>query len=178
MNKIKIALMTAGCIATATMLSHPAAKAETDGDGFIRIKAGEEQYKNPFGVEVATLFGDPSKPGIYVLRIKWPPGIMSKPHKHPEDRHVVVLSGSWYTGTGETFEPEKAIPLKTGAYMMHPNGKVHWDGTREEGAVIQITRDTVRAATSSASRTSRSSARPTETSCKPGKSRPNGAAFF
>ncbi len=23
--------------------------------------------------------------------------------------------------------------------MMHPNGKMHWDGTREEGAIIQIT---------------------------------------
>ncbi len=141
MTKIKTTLTIAGCAAAAMLLLQPVAKAETDADGFIRIKQGDEQYKNPFGVgvEVATLFGDPSKPGIYVLRIKWPPGIMSKPHKHPEDRHVVVLSGTWYTGTGETFEPAKAVPLKTGAYMMHPNGKVHWDGTREEGAIIQIT---------------------------------------
>ncbi|HEX7790073.1 MAG TPA: cupin domain-containing protein [Afipia sp.] len=109
--------------------------------GFIRIKPGEEQYKNAFGVgvEVATLYGDPSKPGIYVIRIKWPPGIMSKPHKHPEDRHVVVLSGTWYTGTGETFDPAKSISLTAGGYMTHPNGQVHWDGTREDSAVIQIT---------------------------------------
>ena len=114
---IKTALAIAGCAMALTVAAYPAAKADTDKDGFIRIKQGEEQYKNPFGVgvEVATLFGDPSKPGIYVLRIKWPPGIMSKPHKHPEDRHVVVLSGTWYTGTGDAFEPEKAIPLKTGA---------------------------------------------------------------
>ena len=112
-----------------------------DEMGFVRINVGEEDWKNPFGVgvQVATLHGDPSKPGIYVLRIKWPPGIMSRPHKHPEDRHVVVLSGTWYTGTGEAFEPEKSVPMKAGGYMMHPAGAIHWDGTREDGAVIQIT---------------------------------------
>jgi len=127
--------------AAALMFPNITALAATDEMGFIRISPGEEQYKNPFGVgvEVATMYGDPSKPGIYVIRIKWPPGIMSKPHKHPEDRHVVVISGTWYTGTGDDFEPAKAVPLKAGAYMMHPAGKVHWDGTREEGAVIQIT---------------------------------------
>jgi quercetin dioxygenase-like cupin family protein len=136
--KIRGAMLVA---AAALLCSDSAVRGATDEQGFVRINAGEEQWKNPFGVgvEVATLYGDPSKQGIYVLRIKWPPGIMSKPHKHPEDRHVVVLSGTWYTGTGETFEPSAAVPLKTGGYMVHPNGKVHWDGTREEGAVIQIT---------------------------------------
>lgn len=115
--------------------------AAQDEMGFVRVSPGEEEYKNPFGVGVmiATLHGDPSKPGIYVLRIKWPKNTMSRPHTHPEDRHVVVLSGTWYTGTGETFDPTKAVPLKAGGYMLHPNGKVHWDGTRDDEAVIQIT---------------------------------------
>ncbi|MBC7578115.1 cupin domain-containing protein [Tardiphaga sp.] len=128
-------------LAVVLLLPGATARAATDEMGFVRIQQGEEVWKNPFGVgvEVATLYGDPSKPGIYVLRIKWPPGIMSKPHKHPEDRHVVVLSGAWYTGTGDVFEPAKAIPMRTGGYMVHPAGAVHWDGTREEGAVIQIT---------------------------------------
>jgi quercetin dioxygenase-like cupin family protein len=134
---------TAAAVGLAVSFAFPnlTAWSATDEMGFVRINAGEEVWKNPFGVgvEVATLQGDPSKEGIYVLRIKWPPGIMSKPHKHPEDRHVVVLSGTWYTGTGDAFEPTKAIPMKTGGYMMHPKGAVHWDGTREEGAVIQIT---------------------------------------
>ena len=127
----------AGLVATIV----PVARAETDADGFVRIRPGEEEWKNPFGVGtmVATLQGDPSKPGIYVLKIKWPKGTMSRPHFHPEDRHVVVLSGTWYTGTGEAFDPAKAVPLSAGAYMMHPKGKVHWDGTRDDEAVIQIT---------------------------------------
>ena len=45
--------------------------------------------------ESAVLFGDPSKPGPYVVRIKWLPGNMSRPHFLPNDRFFVVLSGSW-----------------------------------------------------------------------------------
>lgn len=139
--KTPCAALAAAALTASLMFPTLTAWSATDEMGFVRINAGEEQWKNPFGVgvEVATMYGDPSKQGIYVLRIKWPPGIMSRPHKHPEDRHVVVLSGTWYTGTGDTFDPSKAIPMKAGGYMVHPNGKVHWDGTREEGAVIQIT---------------------------------------
>jgi hypothetical protein len=46
--------------------------------------------------ESAVLFGDPSKPGPYVVRLKWLPGNMSRPHFHPNDRFFVVLSGTWW----------------------------------------------------------------------------------
>ncbi len=134
--------VTASVAWMALLASSPAARAAPpDAEGFVRVSPGEEEYKNPFGVGVmvATLHGDPSKTGIYVLRIKWPKNTMSRPHFHPEDRHVVVLSGAWYTGTGEAFDPAKGVPLRAGGYMLHPAGKVHWDGTRDEEAVIQIT---------------------------------------
>ena len=117
------------------------AVAEKDEMGFVRVFPGQEQYKSPFGIGPASavLYGDPTKPGIYVIRIHWPKNMMSRPHTHAQDRHVVVLSGTWYTGTGKAFEPEKSVPLKAGGYMMHPSGAVHWDGTREDEAVIQIT---------------------------------------
>ncbi len=125
--KMRLAALAAVSV-TALMFPNITAFAATDEMGFIRISPGEEQYKNPFGVgvEVATMYGDPSKPGIYVIRIKWPPGIMSKPHKHAEDRHVVVISGSWYTGTGDDFEPAKAVPLR--ARRLH-------DAPRRKGAL-------------------------------------------
>ena len=40
--------------------------------------------------EQAVLFGDPSKTGPYVVRLKWLPGNMSRPHIHPNDRFFVV----------------------------------------------------------------------------------------
>jgi hypothetical protein len=48
----------------------------------------------------AILAGDPSKPGIYVVMVKWLPGGMSRPHFHPNDRFITVLRGTWWVGTG------------------------------------------------------------------------------
>jgi quercetin dioxygenase-like cupin family protein len=59
-------------------------------------------------------------------------------HFHAEDRHVTVLKGTWYTGTGEVFDPAKTVALKPGDYMMHPAKAVHWDGAKDEEVVLQI----------------------------------------
>jgi hypothetical protein len=61
--------------------------------------------------ESAVLFGDPSKPGPYVVRLKWLPGNMSRPHFHPNDRFFVVLSGTWWVGTAEKFDPDNTVPM-------------------------------------------------------------------
>ena len=88
--------------------------------------------------ESAVLFGDPSKPGPYVVRIRWLPGNMSRPHFHPNDRFFVVLSGTWWMGTGETFDPERTVPAPAGSYVIHYGGKVHYDGAKSEETVIQV----------------------------------------
>jgi len=91
------------------------------------------------GIEVATLSGDPAKPGgFYVIRVKFPPGLFSAPHFHPEDRNVTVIKGTWYTGTGDTFDLSKAVPLKTGSFMFHPARGVHWDGAKDEEVIVEI----------------------------------------
>ena len=41
----------------------------------------------------AVLAGDPNKPGYYVILMEWRPGSGSRPHAHPHDRFVNVLSG-------------------------------------------------------------------------------------
>jgi quercetin dioxygenase-like cupin family protein len=88
--------------------------------------------------ESAVLFGDPSKPGPYVVRLKWLPGNMSRPHFHPNDRFFVVLSGTWWVGTGEKFDPANTMPMPAGSYVIHYGGKVHYDGAKNEEAVIQV----------------------------------------
>jgi quercetin dioxygenase-like cupin family protein len=88
--------------------------------------------------ESAVLFGDPSKPGPYVVRLKWLPGNMSRPHFHPNDRFFVVISGTWWMGTGETFDPESTVPVPAGSYVIHYAGKVHYDGAKNEETVIQV----------------------------------------
>jgi quercetin dioxygenase-like cupin family protein len=109
-------------------------------DVFLRLHFGEETWEPAFelGIEAMVVAGDPSEQRIYLMRVKWPPNVMSLPHSHPEDRHVTVLSGTWHTGIGEAFEPAESVPLRAGDHMFHPAGKVHWDGTKDEGAIIEL----------------------------------------
>ena len=93
------------------------------------------------GTDVAYLVGEPSKPGFYVQLNRFRPGNFSRPHYHPNDRYIMVVSGTWWVGTGSKFEPETAtVPMKPGAFVTHPGRKVHYDGARKgnEEAIVMI----------------------------------------
>lgn len=84
------------------------------------------------GNETAVVYGDPDKPGPYVMFYKWLPGHMSRPHWHPNDRMITVLKGTWWVGTGDKFEPETTVPIPTGSYVTHFGKEVHYDGAKGE----------------------------------------------
>ena len=111
------------------------------GQGFVRTPPEQIKWVDEpggHGVQRAVVDGDPAKPGLYVVRIKFPPGVMSTNHHHGEDRHIVVLQGTWYTGTGREFTPGATVPLKPGSYMKHPSGAIHFDGAKDEEVILQI----------------------------------------
>jgi hypothetical protein len=89
--------------------------------------------------EQAVLFGDPSKPGPYVVRIKWLPGNFSQPHFHNSDRYFAVISGTWWVGTGSQFDPDSTVPMPAGSYVLHKAGQLHFDGAKNGEAIIQVT---------------------------------------
>ena len=124
-----------------TLLAAPCASAaELDRGAVDFVPPSEIKWvKNAAGTnESAVLFGDPSKPGPYVVRLRWFPGNMSRPHFHPNDRFFVVLSGTWWMGTGTTFDPNATVPAPAGSYVIHYGGKVHFDGAKDEEVVIQV----------------------------------------
>ncbi len=88
--------------------------------------------------ERAVLFGDPEKPGPYVMRIKWLPGNFSRPHFHPNDRFFTVISGTWWIGTGDRYDPDRTVPAPAGSYVIHKGGQIHYDGAKNEETVIQV----------------------------------------
>ncbi len=129
------------CLAVCGTLALSPARAQADSKGFVRLTPDEAPWKDVaggHGVQMAVISGDPTKAGLYVIRVRFPPGIMSAPHFHPEDRHAVVLRGTWYTGTDESWDPDKTVALKPGAYMLHPAGAVHYDGAKDEEVIVQI----------------------------------------
>ena len=128
-------------LAAALALFTVNASADKDKAGFVRVTADEVKWTDRpgyDGVKFAVVHGDPSKPGIYVIRAKFSPGAMTRPHWHPEERFVTVISGTWYTGEGDSFEPDKTVPLKAGSFMLHPAKGHHFDGAKDEEVVVQI----------------------------------------
>ena len=110
---------------------------------FIRLNLDKLKWNatenNKLGVETAVLEGDPSKPGFYLTINKFPPGVMSRPHTHPDERHCVVLKGTWYTGEGtKEWAPAKEVGLKPGEYMRHPSGGLHYDGAHDQEVWVLI----------------------------------------
>ena len=70
----------------------------------VLVAPNEVVWKAPAvspGVDTAVVCGDPSKPGVYVLRARFPAGFKLMPHFHPDEwRTAVVLSGNYYFGLG------------------------------------------------------------------------------
>jgi quercetin dioxygenase-like cupin family protein len=90
------------------------------------------------GAQMAVLAGDLRAPGLYIQRVKYPKGAITPAHYHPDDRHVVVLTGTWYAGFGDKADPAKATALRPGDYLMQRAGVVHFDGALDEDCVVQI----------------------------------------
>ena len=53
---------------------------------------------------LARLTGDPSRPGPFTARVKFPPGFALPPHRHSTDEHVTVLIGTVMAGRGERLD--------------------------------------------------------------------------
>jgi len=92
------------------------------------------------GVQNAVVVGDPGKPGFYVVFTKWLKGNhFSRPHFHPNDRYITVLQGTWWVGSGSKFDPDKGTtPMPAGSFVTHFGKQVHWDGAKDEDAVLMI----------------------------------------
>ncbi len=63
---------------------------------------------------------------------------MSRPHFHQNDRLIVVISGTWWVGTGDKFDPASTVPMPAGTYVTHYGGKIHYDGAKDEETVIEV----------------------------------------
>jgi len=97
-----------------------------------------KDYPGLPGVKFVVLAGDPSQAGLYVIRAKFAPHTMSRPHWHPEARYVTVMSGTWWAGTGDSFDPDSTTPIPAGGFAIHTPGEVHYDGAKDEETIVQI----------------------------------------
>jgi quercetin dioxygenase-like cupin family protein len=101
------------------------------------IKWGPAPKVLPPGAEAAVLFGDPSKEGLFALRVKLPAGYAIPPHTHPVIEAVTVISGTFKLGMGEAADQSATKALPTGSFFALPTGMAHFVYI-DEPTVIQI----------------------------------------
>lgn len=91
------------------------------------LKPGDLQWQpRPGGDEVAILFGDPARPGPFVLRVRSPGATREEPHAHPEGAFVTVLSGGFHFGTGKSFAMASGRDVKELDVLDVPAGLPHF----------------------------------------------------
>lgn len=91
-----------------------------------------------FGEEIAYIMGDASKPGPYIMLLKWKPHQMSTPHVHNTDRFVYVVSGTWWVSDSPHYDPSKTYPVPAGSFGTDKANQVHWDGAKDEPVVLEL----------------------------------------
>src|ERR1043165_133258 len=110
--------------------------------GHVLVKADELKWVDappglPAGAKIAVVMGAPSKPAPYVLRAKMPDGYKVPPHWHPTTENVTVISGNFYMGKGEKFDPQAAESLTAGGFASMPKGMRHFAYAAGE-TIIQV----------------------------------------
>lgn len=91
---------------------------------------------NP-GVQMAVVDGDPSKPGPFVLRAKFPDGFKVMPHWHPTDESLTILSGTLMAGMGDKWDEASMKTFTTGGFARMPKKTPHYVQAKGE-TVIQV----------------------------------------
>ena len=130
----------AGLIAAAGALAavapQTATPAEIAGMGRTGGVAGSSNIAT---IQTVVLTGDPTKPGLYTLRLSLPPHTKVQPHSHKDDRAATVVSGDWSFAYGPRFDAAALKKLPPGSYYTEPGGTPHFAESGDLGVVIQIT---------------------------------------
>jgi len=140
------ALAVAGILALV-VLSDPAAKSNKravmvlSGADAPEIDRAARDFRMPDQIEwkgrpgsanqSATLFGDPSKPGFVVQLLKRGPNDWAQPHTHPNDRTMLI-------GTGSKFDKENTVALGPGSIVKDFANQTHFDGSGPDGLTLEI----------------------------------------
>lgn len=122
----------------ATALS-PALAQQQHQHQHTMVNQGDVVWKDgppslPKGAQMALLYGDPAKDGVFVMRLKLPANYRIPPHTHATDEVVTVVSGTFKIGMGPTFDASKTKTISAGGVVAMAPGTQHF---------VEIDQDTV-----------------------------------
>ena len=137
--RIAFSMLVSGAVAFAGVLSTAFAQGTDDHKMLSpqEIKWASGPPSLAPGAEVAVLYGDPGKDGLFAMRLKLPKGYKIAPHTHPKPEVVTVISGTFRLGMGETADQSKGKPLAAGSFFAMPPGMAHF-AFADEDTVVQL----------------------------------------
>jgi quercetin dioxygenase-like cupin family protein len=91
----------------------------------------------PSGARFAVLQGDPTKAGEYTVRLSMPTGYTIKPHFHPTDEHITVITGTFVVGMGDAMDSTKTQHLAAGDFITAP-ARAHHYAMAQGRTVVQV----------------------------------------
>jgi quercetin dioxygenase-like cupin family protein len=126
-----------GYIAFALLVS--GASAQTEPLATARLAPDEFKWDpTPVGGQRVMLAGDEKKPGMYVVRVRFPANSKVQPHFHPDERVGTVMSGTLYIGYGEQFDESAMKALPAGSIWTEPAKQPHFVWAKDGEVVIQM----------------------------------------
>jgi len=127
------AALAFSAVVTAAALAQPSAHVM---ENLSAAKWGPAPPLLPPGAEIAVLAGDPTKPGSYTVRLKFPANYNIPAHSHPTDENVTVVSGELFMGMGDALDRTTGMGLGVGGYGLMPANANHFAYTKGETTIV------------------------------------------
>jgi quercetin dioxygenase-like cupin family protein len=91
----------------------------------------------PAGSEMTVLSGNPSREGVFTMRLRLPADYRIPPHWHPAIEHVTVIEGRFSMGLGDQWDDAALREHGPGDFMVMQPGTRHFAAS-SSGATIQL----------------------------------------
>ncbi len=76
---------------------------------------------------------------VYGFWVRVPRDVKLMPHRHPEDRVYTVISGIFYIGLGDQFDPDKLQAFPAGSVIILPGNTWHFHWAKSSEYITQVT---------------------------------------
>jgi hypothetical protein len=96
------------------------------------VKWGPAPNVLPAGAQIAVISGDPSKEGLYVVRLKMLANYKIAAHNHP-----TADSGDFHLGMGDKLDAQKGQLLRAGGFAEAPAKMNHYAWATSE-TIVQV----------------------------------------
>lgn len=138
---MRLVLLPIFLLLTTPLLAQDTIERMTD-DEMQSFRADEIVWNDeallPKGAKSALIVGDPSKAGVFIAWLKFPPNYPIPAHTHPFTEVITVLKGSLGNGMGEQFDKTSGEVLNVGESFVLPAGHAHYVWTSEQETIVEL----------------------------------------